>query len=112
MTPQGLKPVGVLEERNGHLVLVKQVDAERHLLRFPEESWAVDANGLRRAQELGVDRVEVHDRRTGDTWYSPLDYLMNRGRRFNRGWGEQVALPLYHWSFMPGRGRHNAQLPF
>jgi len=111
MTPQGLKPVGVLEARGGHLVLVKRVDAGRHLLHFPEESWAVDANGLRRAQELGVERVEVSDARTGNTWHTPLDYLLARGRHFDRGWGEQVALPLTHWSFMPGRRSH-AQLPF
>ena len=110
MTPQGMKPVGVVEDRDGRLVLVKQVDAERHLLRLPEESWAVDASGLRRAQELGVERVEVSDARTGNTWHTPLDYLLARGRHFDRGWGEQVALPLSHWSYMPGRRARDGQL--
>jgi len=95
--------VGVLEDRDGRLVLVKRVDKQRHLLRLPEPAWAVSAEGLRQAQELGANRVEVRDAARGDTWYSPLDYILERGRHFDRGWGEQVALPLYHWSFLPGK---------
>ena len=111
MTPQGPKPVGVVEDRDGRLVLVKRVDVQRHLLRRPEPAWAVDAEGLRQAEHLGVYRVEVQDAKRGDTWHSPLEYVLSSGRRFDRGWGEQVALPLTHWSFMPGRWVHDAQLP-
>lgn len=112
MTPQGLKRVGVLEERDGRLVLVRKVDAKRHLLQFPEQSWAVDADGLEQAEALGAERVEVQDAKTGNVWYSPVDYIRSTGHHFNRGWGEQIALPLTRWSFLPGRGKRNAQLPF
>jgi len=112
MTPQGPKPVGFLEDRDGRLVLVRDVDVQRHLLRRPEPAWAVDARGLREAQTLGADRVEVRDAKRGDVWYSPLDYILSAGRHFDRGWGEQVALPLTRWSFLPGKGNQNAQLPF
>jgi len=111
LTPQGLKVVGVLEDRDGRLVLVKRVDRQRHLLRLPEPAWAVDAEGLRQAQELGANRVEVRDAARGDTWYSPLDYLLSRGQRFDRGWGQQVALPLHHWSFLPARRGKSARQP-
>jgi hypothetical protein len=111
-TPQGVKVAGYLEYRGDQVVLVKRVEMQRHLLQRPEPSWAVDAEGLRQAQALGADRVEIREAERGDVWHSPLDYVLRRGRVFDRGWGEQVALPLYHWSFRPARKGGRLELPF
>ena len=99
-TPQGAKCAGVLERRGGQLILRKAVDSARHMLRLPEEARAFDLQVLREAEAAGVRQVEVEDER-GRLWWVPLAHLLTHGQRFDRGWGEQLALPLRSWSFLP-----------
>jgi len=110
MTPQGARRGGLLVDREGVVTLVRIVDFERHLLRLPEESWAVDERILREAEAEGVERVEIQDER-GRMWWTTLTYLLERGERFDRGWGAQVRLPLTHWSFRVAARGANGQKP-
>jgi len=96
-------------ERDGRLVLVRRVDARRHELHYPEPAWGIDAGVLAEAQARGAGTVEVVDRETGNTWWSPIGYMLARGTRLDRGFGRQVALPLTHWSFMPGERGQGGQ---
>jgi hypothetical protein len=91
----------VLCRRDAGLVLRKRVNFDKHCLRLPEPAWAFDAEVLRQAEAAGADRVEVEDDR-GRVWWAGLRHLLERGQRFDRGWGEQVRLPLNQWSFLPG----------
>jgi len=70
------------------------------MLRLPEPSWAVDEEKLREAQAEGADRVEIHDE-AGRVWWTSIAYFLDRGQRFDRGWGAQVRLPVSHFSFFP-----------
>lgn len=100
LTPQGARNSGALVKRDGILVYVRKVDSARHMLRLPEPSWAVDEEKLYEAQAEGADRVEIHDE-TGSVWWASIAYFLERGQRFDRGWGAQVRLPLSHFSFLP-----------
>jgi hypothetical protein len=53
--------------------------------------------------------VEVEDER-GRLWWTNLRHLLERGQRFDRGWGEQVRLPLNQWSFLPAENSQREQL--
>ena len=41
--------------------------------------------------------VRIEDQETGKVYRADLATLDTYGYRFNRGWGEQIALPLTHW---------------
>ena len=101
VTPQGTRAVGRLERRGDVLVLVKHVNRQKHLLKFPEESWGVDEDAVLRAQAAGATRVEIADER-GARWWVRLAYFLEVGDPFDRGHGRQVRLPLRLWSFHPG----------
>jgi hypothetical protein len=46
---------------------------------------------------LGAVGVRIEDQETGKVYRADLATLDTYGYRFNRGWGEQIALPLTHW---------------
>ena len=102
LTPQGTRRVGlIVRDSEGRMVLRKEVDEREHLLRFPHEAWAIQVPALEEAEALGVERVEVHDPRTGRLWWCELADFARFGVPFDRGHGLQVALALKFWSFLP-----------
>lgn len=109
LTPQGTKRTGRLVERAGVLTFVRKVDSARHMLRLPEPSWAVDEKKLHEARAAGAERVEVHDEQ-GRVWWTEIRYLLERGERFDRGWGAQIRLPLPLWSFVPAATEVHRQM--
>jgi len=84
-------------------VLQKKVKSSRHLLRVPP-SWAIDLQVLRRAENAGVRHVRIYDTETGTIYQADLWKFMRQGFPVNRGYGEQVALPLDLFEvFRPGQ---------
>lgn len=76
--------------------LVKIVRSSIHMLRKPL-AWAMDTALLVQAGAIGAIRVQLHDRDTGDIYYAPLDAFWIHGVGINRGYGDQIALPLKYW---------------
>ena len=76
--------------------LVKRVQESKHLLRSPR-GWAVDAYALSVARTLGAIAVRIEDTETGKVYRADLATIDAHGYRFNRGYGDQVALQLKFW---------------
>jgi len=108
-TPQGERVVGAFVWRDGEQALEKLVDERVHLLRYPREAWGVDRRALEMASRRGVQRVVIHDRRRG-TWWARLADFEAHGVPVNRSWGEQVALDLGWFSFVPKSSETARQL--
>ncbi len=73
-------------------VFYKNVD-ERHLLRRPP-AIAWDMRAWEQAKAAGAIRVCVCVRETGREYRADVTTVEARGFRFDRGWGQQIALPL------------------
>ncbi len=86
------KPVASLVGRT----LTKNVRASVHMLRQPR-GWAFDLDILRQARADGAVAAEVRDLETGLTYWATLSAFDRWGVRFNRGFGEQICLPLDRW---------------
>lgn len=67
-----------------------------HMLRQPP-AWAIDVAILRELEARGVERVIVREAEGGNTYEAALRDFTQHGIRVNRGFGEQVALPLAYW---------------
>jgi hypothetical protein len=90
------KPIATLQGN----VLKKRVRGSLHMLRRPP-AWAVDAIVLQQARQDGAATVEVEDIETRRRYTAPIEAFDRWGIRFNRGFGDQVALPLSHWQTEP-----------
>lgn len=77
-------------------VLHKRVKASIHMLRKPQ-GWAVDLAILEAAKRDGAQTVEVFDLETKTVYQASIEAFDLHGVRFNRGFGEQVVLPLAYW---------------
>ncbi len=78
-------------------VFTKRVKASVHFLRTPP-AIAFDICSLEAASKLGAEFVEVTDVESGYKYLSSISDVWANGRRFNRGHGEQIFLPLSRWS--------------
>jgi hypothetical protein len=74
----------------------KTVRRSQHMLRKPP-AWAVDAADLDRATRCGVRWLELYEAEQGVTYRVVLETLRQRGKVFDRGFGQQVLLPLGYW---------------
>jgi len=89
----------------------KRVQGSKHMLRVPRRAWAVDSADLDAAERMGAVVLELRDAETGTVYRAALRTLRERGRRLERGYGEQVALDLEHWRVeVPGAARQLALL--
>lgn len=51
-------------------------------------------------------RVELYDRDSGQVYAAPIALIRTRGFELDRGFGQQVALPLAFWHVeRPGQAR-------
>jgi hypothetical protein len=92
------KPVASL---CGH-TLRKRVRGSLHQLRQPP-AWCVDAAILEAARQDGAELVEVTDVESGKIYHTPIIAFFLHGIRIDRGFGQQLALPLAFWRIeMPG----------
>lgn len=76
--------------------LFKRVRGSKHMLQRPP-AWAWDVYALEQAQALGAVSVAVLDTETSTLYTAPLAHFEQYGRRFNRGYGDQIYLPLRQW---------------
>ena len=93
------KPVGHTEGQT----LYKSVNGEKHMLQKPR-GWAWDADILEEAERRGATRVEIFDRESNKTYIATLQDFWDYGVGLNRGFGEQICLPLRYWQIvLPGQ---------
>lgn len=76
--------------------LRKIVQGSRHMLRSPR-GWAIDAHALATARAAGALGLRVEDTETGRVYLADWAALDAHGYSFNRGYGDQVALPIQYW---------------
>jgi hypothetical protein len=86
------KPVASL---CGH-TLRKRVRSSLHQLRQPP-AWAFDVSILEAARQDGAQVVEVVDTESRKIYRAPLIAFFLHGTRIDRGFGQQLALPLTFW---------------
>lgn len=77
-------------------VFTKRVCGSRHFLRKPP-AIALDIDTLEQALRLGATKVEVYDMESGMFYRAKIDLIFEKGFRFNRGFGDQIALCLSRW---------------
>jgi hypothetical protein len=77
--------------------LQKSVNGSRHMLRKPK-SWACDKSVIEEAKSLGGITIEITDLETDIKYRTGFDTLQKYGLLINRGFGEQIALPMAYWS--------------
>lgn len=83
----------------GHVrgeVFYKTAHSSRHMWRWPP-AWAFDVASIGEAEAAGARFVEVFDKDTGTVYRASIAAIRQKGFSLNRGYGQQVALPLPHW---------------
>jgi hypothetical protein len=75
----------------------KWVKASIHFLRQPP-AIAFDIVSLHSAAESGAELVEVLDTESGRIYRASISNVWANGRRFDRGFGQQIFLVLSRWS--------------
>lgn len=80
----------------GHVkgdVFYKTIKGSKHILRRPP-ALAFDVQSLEEAEQAGARKVEVLDTETKNRYVAQLAHVWEKGFRLNRGFGEQIALPM------------------
>lgn len=78
-------------------VFKKTVKASKHFLQKPP-AIAYDMASIRQAQKVGANRLLVIDSETNTKYRTSIKILLENGRKFDRGYSEQVYLVLKRWS--------------
>ena len=89
----GGKVVGRVENKT----FWKTIIGSKHLLRKPP-AIAFDEISLDAAERAGAQLVRVRDKENGAIYETTISKIIDKGIRFNRGFGDQVALPLKNWN--------------
>ena len=74
----------------------KKLSSRKHFLRKPP-SIAFDVSSINNAQILGAENVEITDTDLNIIYTSSVDDILSKGFRFNRGYGNQIALNIEKW---------------
>ena len=78
-------------------VFHKSVSGSKHFLQKPP-GIAFDVSSLNDAGKAGAVHVEVYDKETRTTYRATLAHVLEHGRTFNRGYGEQIVLTFEGWT--------------
>ena len=100
----GTKVIGHVEGDK----FIKRVRGSKHMLRQPR-GWALDILSLGDAERMGARTVEIEDTESGLTYSTSIALVWSKGLRLNRGFGDQIALPL-HLFTMSEAGTHQLAL--
>jgi hypothetical protein len=73
--------------------------SERHMLQQPR-GWSVQTSILQQAKSANVKSVEIIDKELGVVFTSPLDCFWSDGIFVDRGFGEQLCLPINYWKWI------------
>lgn len=74
----------------------KTIKPEWYLRQPP--AIAFDVSVIDQAEKAGAVKVIVTDSTNGTQYQSSIEHIRESGFRFNRGWGEQIGLPLAGWT--------------
>ncbi len=77
----------------------KSVDGSRHFLRVPP-AICFDVQSLKDTEQVGAVYAEVADRETGKVFHASIRLIWENGFKVNRGFGDQIALPLDKWEIV------------
>jgi len=77
-------------------VLSKKVKRSLHQLRRPP-AWCIQKEVLEKARVEGIERVKILDKETNISYMATLNLIFEKGFVIDRGFGEQIALPLHLW---------------
>jgi hypothetical protein len=69
---------------------------DRHILRDPP-ALALDSYVLAQLQALGVVKLELKHKPTGEIFRSSLEHFLDASFPLDRGYGPQLAMPLAFW---------------
>jgi hypothetical protein len=89
----GRKVVGRVEGD----VFSKSIRGSRHMLRHPR-ALAFDVSTLNEAEMIGAKWVEVFDLDYKTVYRASIRLIWEKGRRFSRGFGEQIFLTLENFT--------------
>ena len=90
----------------GHVangIFYKAIKGSKHLLRSPR-AIAFDVSSLTDAQAAGATQVQVTDTETSTVYRALITLIIEKGRRFNRRFGDQIFLTLDHWQHLHEHG--------
>ena len=76
--------------------LNKNISSSKHMLLKPK-GIAWDFSVLERARKDGLKKSRVYDKETGNEYEATIEDFFRYGVRINRGFGEQIVLPLKYW---------------
>jgi len=68
----------------------------KHVLRVPP-AIANDIEALEDAAKAGARRVCITNKDNGITYFATIERIFKKGVKMNRGWGDQIYLPLESW---------------
>ncbi len=83
----------------GHVegrIFYKRLRASVHFLRRPP-AIAFDLATLYQARDAGAAQVHITDIETGRVYLARIEDILRDGKRFNRGFGEQIYYLLSRW---------------
>ena len=92
-------------------VLRKTAKQSRHLLKKPL-AWAFDIRIIEQAKNDGAAVVEVYDTESKRTYRASIADFEFYGFVFNRGFGDQIGLPLSRWKTVTSATDQPSQLVF
>jgi hypothetical protein len=75
----------------------KKLRRSKHYLRTPG-GWGHDRESLLELQAKGCRIIRIIDLDSGTIYCSPIETMLSRGIRINRGYGEQVLLLECLWT--------------
>ncbi len=91
---------------SGHVIgeirgntLYKKVKSSVHMLLMPK-AWAIDEDAIDFAVSKGTTDIEVSDKESGSVYRCSIQTFVRYGVKINRGFGQQIALPLSYWSII------------
>jgi hypothetical protein len=77
-------------------VFTKKISGSKHFLRRPP-AICFDVDSLFQAERAGAEVCQVTDKETGHVYSASILLIRSKGFTFNRGFGNQIALPLAYW---------------
>ena len=77
-------------------VFHKVVKASIHFLRVPP-AISFDISSLKEAEKAGAYLVKIVDKESAKVYQASLSTVWEKGFMFDRGYGQQIALPLSFW---------------
>lgn len=79
-------------------VFHKRVRGSKHMLREPI-GWSIDSDVIYILEKLGCSEIEIFDVESGITYTVDFTEFLAIAIPINRGYGEQLALPLTYWQY-------------